>query len=141
MDQSWLVGVGAVATALALGLVPAMTAFFGRMAFRHLSAEAARTFLRAAFPIYYMLLLGFTVIGGLALALPRPVDAGILTGVAIVTLFAWLWLMPIAHRLDELQQGGEDVSRELVKIQGRASFIIFSQILALIVVVVRLAVC
>lgn len=135
-----LIGVGAVNVALALGLVPAMTLFVGRMAFRELDADQARSFLRAAFPVYYAMLIGFTVVGAAALALPRPIDASVLAGVAITALFARFWLMPIAHRLDDLQRGGQDVQKELMQTQGRSSFIIVAQLAALITVVVRLAV-
>jgi signal transduction histidine kinase len=110
------------------------------MAFKSLSADAARDFLRVAFPVYYIMLLAFTCIGGAALAMPRPVDASILGAVAFTALFAWLWLMPIAHRLDDMQREGQDMQRELLQVQGRTSFIIVAQIAALIAVVVRLAV-
>jgi hypothetical protein len=140
MEQKLLIAVGAVATALALGLVPAMTVIVGRMAFKSLPEDAARDFLRAAFPVYYIMLLAFTCIGGATLALPRPVDASILGAVAFTALFAWLWLMPIAHRLDDMQRDGQDMRRELVQVQGRTSFIIVAQMAALITVVIRLAV-
>lgn len=143
MDESltpWFLGVGAIASALALGLVPAMTAFMGRVAFQTLDDADASRFLRAAFPIYYRLLIIFTLIGASALALARPIDAGVLFAVAITALFARVWLLPIANRLDDLKRGGQDVQKELLQIQGRTSFVIVAQIIALTVVVVRLAV-
>jgi len=140
MNEAVLHGVGAVATALALGFVVSVTVLVGRIAFRTLPEAGARDFLRALFPAYYVVTLAFLGVGAAALALTRPVDAGVLAAVAIVTAFAWLWLTPIAHRLDDLRMDGEDVAVELIKIQKRGSFIIVAQILALVVVVVRLAV-
>lgn len=140
MDQTWLVGIGAVATALALGLVPAMTVLIGRIAFQTLPEDEARAFLRAAFPVYYAFLIGFTLLGAAALAMPRPIDASVLAAVGLISLFARLWLMPIAHRLDDLQREGQDMRQELLKIQGRSSFVIVATLIALAVVAIRLAV-
>jgi len=139
MSDEFLLGVGAVAVALALGFVVSVTVLVGRIAFQTLAEENARDFLRALFPAYYVATLAFVGVGAAALALIRPVDAGVLVGVAIVTAFAWLWLTPIAHRLDDLRRDGKDVAQDLIKIQKRGSFIIVAQILALAVVVVRLA--
>lgn len=136
----WLIGLGAINAAMALGLVPAMTLFIGRVAFRELEETVASAFLRAAFPVYYMMLLAFSGVSAAALARPRPVDAVIMLCVFITALFARYWLMPIAHRLDDLKQTGQDVNRELMQTQGRTSFIIVAQLAALMAVVVRLAV-
>lgn len=139
MNESLLVGVGALTTALAFGLVPALTVFMGRMTFRELEAADARRLLRATFPVYYKILLAFLAVGGAALAVPRPIDAAILGGVAIVTLYAWLWLSPIAHRLDDLKDEGQEVNQELTRVQARLSFIVVAKLFALATVVIRLA--
>ncbi len=117
-----------------------MTAFMARVAFQALPEDHARAYLRKAFPVYYILLIAFSGVGAAALALPRPVDAGVLAAVAITAAFAWFWLLPIAHRLDDLRRDGQDVQRELIRIQGRTSFIIVAHIAALTTVVIRLAV-
>ena len=96
----WLEGIAAIHVALALGLVPAMTVFFGRMAFRELDEDRARALLRACFPVYHAMLTAFSLVAAAALALPRPFDAGIMLGVAVTALFSWFWLMPLAHRLE-----------------------------------------
>jgi len=139
MNEPVFEAIGAVAAALALGFVVSVTVVVGRIAFRVLSEDDARSFLRALFHVYYIALISFLVVGAAALALPRPVDAGVLGAVAIVTAFAWAWLTPIAHRLDDLRREGQDVAKELVRIQGRGSFIIVAQIVSLTVVVIRLA--
>jgi hypothetical protein len=46
--------------------------------------------------------------------------------------------MPIAHRLDDLRQQGQQVRKELLQTQGRMTFIVVVQIIALIVTIVRL---
>jgi signal transduction histidine kinase len=140
MSESMMIAIGAVTASFAFGLVLAVTAFIGRVAFQVLPEEQARLLLRRVFPIFYMLLFGASVIGGAALALPRPVEAGILAAVAFTTLFAWTWLMPIAHRMDDLQRSGEEVRRELMQTQGRTTFIVVAQIAALMTVVIRLAI-
>ncbi len=139
MNDSVLIGVGALNAALALGLVPALTVFMGRMAFRELDEDDARKLLRAAFPVYYKILLAFTAIAALALVRPYPIDAAILGGVAFVTLYAWIWLAPIAHRLDDLKRDGQDVGQEVMRIQARMSLIVVAKICALATVVIRLA--
>jgi len=138
MQSPWLIGLGAISAALALGLAPMMTLFIGRIAYRSLPEEYASTFLRAAFPVYYCILTALSVAGGAALAVPRPIEAGILAAVALTSAFAWLWLMPIAHRLDDLRQQGQQVRKELLQTQGRMTFIVVIQIIALIVTIVRL---
>jgi len=138
-DNPWLIGLGAVNAALALGLAPMMTLFVGRIAYQSLPEEQASAFLRAAFPVYYGLLTALSAIGAASLALEKPVEAGILAGVGITSAFAWLWLLPIAHRLDDLRQQGQQVRKELLQTQGRMTFIVVAQIIALIVTVVRLA--
>lgn len=138
MQSPWLIGLGAISAALALGLATMMTLFIGRIAYRSLPEEYASTFLRAAFPVYYGILTALSVVGGAALAVPRPIEAGILTAVALTSAFAWLWLMPIAHRLDDLRQEGQQVRKELLQTQGRMTFIVVAQIIALIVIIVRL---
>ena len=140
MAGELLVGFGALFVALAFGLTPAMTVFIGRMAFEKLEEEAAKSFLRASFPIYHAMQIGCCVVAGLALATQRPIDAGIMGAVAFIGLFAWLWLMPIAHRLDGLKLAGQDVAKDLLQIQGRSSFIIVAQLAAMATVVVRLAI-
>lgn len=139
MAEPWLLGMGAVNAALALGLVPTMTLFVGRVAFAALPPDHARAFLRAAFPVYHAMLMAFTVAGAAALAWHRPVDAAILGGVAVTNGFAWFWLMPIAHRLDDLTQAGQNMTAELLNVQKRSSLIIVAQLGALVAVVVRLA--
>ena len=138
MQSPWLIGLGAISAALALGLALMMTLFIGKIAYRSLPEEYASTFLRAAFPVYYCILTALSVAGGAALAVPRPVEAGILAAVALTSAFAWLWLMPIAHRLDDLRQQGQQVRKELLQTQGRMTFIVVVQIIALIVTIVRL---
>ena len=136
----WLEGIAAINVALALGLVPAMTVFFGRMAFRELDADGARRLLRACFPVYHAMLTAFSLVAAAALAMPRPFDAGLMLGVAVTALFSWFWLMPMAHRLDDMQRQGRDVGRELIRAQSRSSFVIVAQLAALLAVAVRLAV-
>ena len=106
MENPWLIGLGAVNAALALGLAPMMTLFVGRIAYQALPEEQASAFLRAAFPVYYGLLTALSAIGAAALALPKPIEAGILAAVTLTSAFAWLWLLPIAHRLDDLREQG-----------------------------------
>lgn len=139
MNESLLVGIGALATALALGLVPALTVFMGRMAFRELDETDARKLLRATFPVYYKILMAFVAIAAAALVGPYPIDAAILGGVAIVTLYAWLWLTPIAHRLDDLKRDGQEVGPEIMRVQARMSLIVVAKLFALATVVYRLA--
>lgn len=140
MSNSVLLAVGAVTAALALGLVLSVTVLVGRVAFRALDEDNARTFLRALFKVYYIALMAFLVNGAAALAYIRPIEAGVLAAVGVVTGFAWVWFTPIAHRLDDLRRSGQDVARELIRIQSRGSLIIIAQIVALSVVVIRLAV-
>lgn len=140
MAGEFLVGIGALFAALAFGLTPAMTVFIGRMAFQHLEEADAKSFLRAAFPIYHAMQVGSCVVAALALATLRPIDAVIMGAVAFIGLFAWLWLMPIAHRLSDLKETGQDIAKELLQVQGRSSFIIVAQLAAMATVVVRLAI-
>jgi polyferredoxin len=116
-----------------------MTLFVGRIAYQALPEEQASAFLRAAFPVYYGLLTALSAIGAAALALPKPIEAGILAAVTLTSAFAWLWLLPIAHRLDDLREQGQQVRKELLQTQGRMTFIVVAQIIALVVTIVRLA--
>jgi len=136
----WTIGIGAVLASLALGFVTIMMTVVGRTAFRVLPEEHALTFLRAAFPVYYALLILFTALGSALLALTHPYDAGVLACVALLALFGRFWLMPIAHRIDDLRREGQDMQSDLTAIQKRTSFVVVVQFFALAAVVARLAV-
>lgn len=140
MASEVLVGLGAIFTALAFGLTPAMTVFIGRMAFQKLEDEAATGFLRATFPVYHAMQAACAVLAALAFAMPRPIEAVVMGAVAFVGLFAWLYIMPIAHGLDDDRRAGKDVARELIRIQSRSSFIIVAQLTAMATVVIRVAI-
>lgn len=110
MGDELLIGLGAVAAALSLGLIPAMTLFVGRLAFSTLDEVNAARFLRSAFQAYYIMLACFATVGGLVLAGPRPIDAVLMGGVAFLALYARLWLLPIAHRLADIKLSGMSLS-------------------------------
>ncbi len=103
MAEEFMIGVAAIWAALALGLIPAMTLFIGRVAFLSLDDANAAKFLRAAFPTYYLMLACFSGFAAALLVVPRPIEAAMMGSVASLALFARFWLLPIAHNLDDLR--------------------------------------
>jgi hypothetical protein len=103
MAEEFMIGIAAIWAALALGLIPAMTLFIGRIAFMTLDADNAAKFLRAAFQIYYLMLACFSGFAAALLALPRPIEAGMMALIAVMALYGRYWLLPIAHNLDDLR--------------------------------------
>lgn len=103
MAEEFMVGIAAIWAALALGLIPAMTLFIGRIAFMTLDADNAAKFLRTAFEIYYLMLACFSGFSAALLVLPRPIEAGMMVLVAVMALYGRYWLLPIAHNLDDLR--------------------------------------
>ena len=103
MAEEFMIGIAAIWAALALGLIPAMTLFIGRVAFMTLDADNAAKFLRAAFQIYYLMLACFSGFAAALLALPRPIEAALMALIAFMALYGRYWLLPIAHNLDDLR--------------------------------------
>lgn len=103
MAEEFMIGIAAIWAALALGLIPAMTLFIGRVAFQTLDEENAAKFLRVAFKTYYLMLACFAGFATVLLAIPRPIEAAMMASVAGLALFARYWLLPIAHNLDDLR--------------------------------------
>lgn len=103
MAEEFMIGIAAIWAALALGLIPAMTLFIGRVAFLTLDEDNAAKFLRAAFKIYYPMLACFSGFAAVLLVVPRPIEAAMMASVTALALFARYWLLPIAHNLDDLR--------------------------------------
>ena len=100
MAEEFMIGIAAIWAALALGLIPAMTLFIGRIAFMTLDADNAAKFLRAAFQIYYLMLACFSGFAAALLALPRPIEAGMM---ALIADNGAVWALLVAA--DRAQSG------------------------------------
>ena len=103
MAEEFMIGIAAIWAALALGLIPAMTLFIGRIAFMTLDADNAAKLLRVAFQVYYLMLACFSGFAAALLAIPRPIEAAMMALIAVMALYGRFWLLPIAHNLDDLR--------------------------------------
>jgi hypothetical protein len=81
-------------TALLFGGMVLYSFGFAAFLFTALPADTAGPLLRRAFPLFYLFVFGCAVLAG-ALTIPLdPVSAGVMTAIALTTVFARQVLMP-----------------------------------------------
>lgn len=90
--------VGGVLSVLGLGLLTGGMLFFPLMTlllFTRLPLAVAGPFVSGCFPVYYAYMLVFSVLAGLGFALRGARKTALWPwGVSLVTLWAWLWMIP-----------------------------------------------
>lgn len=107
--------------------------------FTRLPMAHAGPFIRVLFPWYYRYLAVTAGLGSAALSLERPVDAGIMAIVALVTLWLVYGLMPAINRQsDRVQAGDEGAKRGFDRGHRLSVFVNMLQLVAAVAVFVRL---
>ena len=100
-------------TGLALGLMGFFAAAVAPTAFRVLGEDTARPYIRAIFPIYYLILAGLTGLATIPGVLLSPAVGLVTLVVAIGFLFARQVIVPRANALrDEAIRTGSTVAEE-----------------------------
>lgn len=122
-------------TASLLGAMLFFSFIVTPVAFRALDGEHISTYLRALFPLYYLVIVICGAIGALALALiETPVPAALL---ALVAGFALLMRQAVLPRLDAVRAGraaGEPVAtRQFKRLHGLSMAVNLAQIVAVAV--------
>ncbi len=100
--------IGNILTVLGLSALVGGMLFFGAvmapLVFTKLPPDIAGTFIRAAFPFYYLYMIVTAGIGVIGLLCRRQkVSAVVLLIVALVTVWLWAWFIPY---LDGLRAAG-----------------------------------
>lgn len=121
-----------VTSALILGGMVFFAFLFAPLVFVKLPAKTAGSFIREVFPVYYIAFAGVAMLAA-ALAIPR-IDALVLAIVAGFFLLARFWLMP---KINQARDQGENRSFE--RLHRLSVFINAAQMIAVLVVLVRLA--
>jgi hypothetical protein len=99
------------AAILACGLLSGGMLFFAAItapvAFRSLSSEAAGTYIRAVFPVYYLYAAVLAVLAALFALWVSPLDGAVLAVVALGFVLARQLLMPAINRSREAREAGD----------------------------------
>lgn len=127
-----LTAIALYATASLLGAMLFFSVVVTPVAFKALDGEHISTYLRALFPLYYLVIVICGAIGAIALALiETPVSAALLALVAAVALLMRQAVLP---RLDGLRAGraaGEPVAtRQFKRLHGLSMAVNLAQIMA-----------
>ncbi len=97
---------GRILSVLGLAALVGGMLFFGAimapLVFTKLPPEVIGPFIRATFPRYYAFMLCTTLVGALGSSLQRQwMPLLVLLALAGLTLFLWLWLIPLLNALRE----------------------------------------
>lgn len=131
--------VAAVLAALLVGGMVFFAAVVAPLVFAKLPATTAGGFIRAVFPVYYLAMLGLSGLAGLCALAARPVDAGVLLGVAAGFAFARQVLMPRINALRDRQARGEsEAGPRFARLHRLSVWINAVQLLAAGIIMVRL---
>ena len=129
---------------LSLSIVFGSIVFFSTgtapVIFRQLDEASAGRFLRALFPRYFLVLLCAALVAALGFAFTRPMDATIMALVAFGAVLSRQGLMPRINAARDRMLAGDETSGRRFNQLHRASVVInLLQLLAALVVLVRLA--
>lgn len=131
--------VASLALALLLGGMVFFAAVVAPNVFTRLPMAQAGPFIRVLFPWYYRYLAVTAGLCSAALSLERPVDAGIMAIVALITLWLMYGLMPAINRQsDRLQAGDKSAKRGFDRGHRLSVFVNVLQLVASVAVFVRL---
>lgn len=131
--------IASLALALLLGGMVFFAAIVAPNVFTRLPMAQAGPFIRVLFPWYYRYLAVTAGLCAAALSLERPVDAGIMAVVTLVTLWLVYGLMPAINRQSDRVQAGEKGAKRGFDRGHRLSVVVnVLQLVAALVVFVRL---
>jgi Domain of unknown function (DUF4149) len=105
---------------------------FAVFVLKHLPTDVARSLIRKAFPIYYLLVAGVAVLAGLAALPSDPVSAAILLTIAVTTIAARQGLM---LSINAATDRGD--RRAFAMLHGLSVLLQIGQIVAAAIVLVR----
>lgn len=116
--------VALFALALMLGGMVFFAAIVAPNVFTRLPMAQAGPFIRVLFPWYYRYLAATSGLCAVALIPLRPVDAGIVGVLAVITLWLMLGLMPALNRQSDLAQSGDAAAKRAFDRGHRVSVIV-----------------
>ncbi len=123
--------VALFALALMLGGIVFFAAIVAPNVFTRLPMAQAGPFIRVLFPWYYRYLAATSGLCAMALIPLRPVDAGIVGLLTVITLWLMLGLMPALNRQSDLAQSGDTAAKRTFDRGHRVSVV--ANILQLVV--------
>lgn len=131
-----LSAIALYATAILLGTMLFFSFIVTPVAFKALEGDNVSKYLRALFPLYYLVIIICGAVGALTLALSEnPMPASLLTAVAGLALLMRQFMLP---RLDALRAGraaGEPAAtRQFKRLHGLSMVVNLAQIVAVLVV-------
>jgi hypothetical protein len=122
---------------LVLGGMVFFAFMFAPLVFTKLPGDVAGGFIRQVFPVYYR---AFGALSALAaLSAWGQVEALVLAAVAAAFLFAWLWLMPRINAARNASPGNDASATRFGRLHRLSVAINAVQMIAVLVVFVRLA--
>jgi hypothetical protein len=132
------------AAILACGLLSGGMLFFAAVtapvAFRHLPSEAAGTYIRAVFPVYYLYMAALAVLAALFALWDSPIDAAVLAAIAAGFVAARQGLMPAINRSRAARDAGDEAAANRFSRLHRLSVLLnMLQLAASLVVLTHLA--
>jgi Ca2+/Na+ antiporter len=134
-----LLSVTNVAAGLLFGAMVAFAGFFAPLAFARLPEEISGPFIRGLFPIYYLAGTVVAAVAAFAAVSVRQPEAIVLWLVALGFLFSRYYLMPrtvAAH--DDRERGVIGAAERFADLHKRSAFLNMVQIIATMVVLIRI---
>lgn len=130
--------VGFLLSGMALGAMLLFAAVVTPLVFRNLPSDIASDFLRGMFPVYYAVLMAATGIAALCLW-PWP-EAVVVAAVALLFAFSrWVLAPRIGRALDLSLLGDVEETRVFRRLHRFSVLTAVAQMLALLIVLLRLA--
>jgi hypothetical protein len=139
---SWLspLVAGEVLTALVFGGMIFFAAAVAPMVFARLPGEHAASFIRAMFPVYYLVMGVAAGAGALLVVWARPLDGLLLLSAAAGFAFARQGLMPRINRLRDAELAGNaEAGRGFARLHRASVWLNGAQLALVALVLVRLA--
>jgi uncharacterized membrane protein len=102
-----------VLVALLLGSMVFFAGVMAPLIHRKLPPEVAGAFLQEVFPVYFLVMLGLSLLGAAAAFKPNPIAAGALLLVAIGFLYGRFYLLPRINKLRDESDLSETPFRRL----------------------------
>ncbi|MDX1541480.1 MAG: DUF4149 domain-containing protein [Geminicoccaceae bacterium] len=139
---AWLspVVVAELLTAFVFGGMVFFAAAVAPMVFKRLPAEHAARFIRALFPVYYLVMAVAALAGALLLLGARPLDGLLLLATGLGFVAARQVLMPRANRLRDAELAGDAAAgRGFARVHQASVWLNGAQLIVVALVLVRLA--
>lgn len=110
------------------------------LVFANLDAPDAARLIRAVFPWYYLVLLVLSGLAGLLLAVPAPLEGGVMLAIASLAAFSRQLLMPNINKLrDKSHEGDKTAGRRFRQLHGASVLINMVQLVGVTLVLISLA--